>query len=30
MIGDFPNLGQVWYNPYSIANILLLSDVRKV
>ena len=22
MIGDFPNLGPVWYNPHSIANIL--------
>ena len=30
MIGDFPNLGQVWYNPDSIANILSLADVRKV
>ena len=30
MVGNFPNLGQVWYNPNSIANILSLSDVRKV
>ena len=30
MIGDFHNLGSVWYNPHSIANILSLSDVRKV
>ena len=30
MIGDFPNLGAVWYNPASIANVLSLSDVRKV
>ena len=30
MIGDFPNLGPVWYNPASIANILSLADVRKV
>ena len=30
MIGDFPNLGQVWYNPDSKANILLLANVRKV
>ena len=30
MIGDFPNLGSVWYNPQSIANILSLSEVRKV
>ncbi len=30
MIGDFPNLGAVWYNPDSIANILSLADVRKV
>jgi hypothetical protein len=29
-IGDFRNLGNVWYNPESIANILSLSDVRKV
>jgi Reverse transcriptase (RNA-dependent DNA polymerase)/Zinc knuckle len=30
MIGDFPNLGAVWYNPDSIANILSLADVRKI
>ncbi len=30
MIGDFNNLGIVWYNPSSIANILSLADVRKV
>lgn len=30
MIGDFPNLGPVWYNKQSIANILSLADVRKV
>lgn len=30
MLGDFPNLGPVWYNPKSIANILSLSEVRKV
>ena len=30
MVGDFPNLGQVWYNPKSIANILSLADVSKV
>jgi hypothetical protein len=30
MIGDFPNLGPVWYNDRSIANILSLSEVRKV
>ena len=30
MVGDFPNLGVVWYNPESIANILSLADVRKV
>ena len=24
MVGNFPNLGQVWYNPASIANILSL------
>ena len=29
-IGDFPNLGPVWFNPHSIANILSLSDVCKV
>ena len=30
MIGDFPNLGPVWYIKASIANILLLSEVRRV
>ena len=30
MVGDFPNLGEVWYNRNSIANILSLADVRKV
>ena len=30
MISDFPNLGEVWYNERSIANILSLADVRKV
>ena len=30
MVGDFPNLGEVWYNSESIANILSLADVRKV
>ncbi|KAI2509415.1 Reverse transcriptase (RNA-dependent DNA polymerase) [Fragilaria crotonensis] len=30
MVGDFHNLGIVWYNPQSIANILSLADVRKV
>jgi hypothetical protein len=30
MVGDFPNLGEVWFNPSSIANILSLADVRKV
>jgi hypothetical protein len=29
MIGDFPVLGPVWFNPASIANILSLSAVRK-
>jgi hypothetical protein len=28
-IADFKNLGTVWYNPKSIANILSLSEVRK-
>jgi hypothetical protein len=27
MVGDFPNLGEVWYNNQSIANILSLADV---
>jgi hypothetical protein len=30
MIGDFKNLGVVWFNTNSIANILSLSDVLKV
>ena len=30
IIGDFPNLGKVWYNGDSIANTLSLSDVAKV
>ncbi len=30
LVGDFPNLGSVWFNPASIANILSLADVRKV
>jgi hypothetical protein len=30
MVGDFAKLGEVWYNSRSIANILSLSDVRKV
>ena len=30
MIGTFKNLGPVWYNPHSIANILSLAEVRKV
>jgi hypothetical protein len=30
MIGEFPNLGDVWYNRDSIANILSLAEVRKV
>ena len=30
MVGDFPNLGEVWYNRESIANILSLAEVRKV
>jgi hypothetical protein len=29
-VGDFPNLGEVWYNPDSIANILSLADVCRV
>jgi hypothetical protein len=29
-IGDIKNLGSVWYNLASIANILSLSDVRRV
>ena len=30
MVGDFANLGEVWFNDASIANILSLADVRKV
>ena len=30
MVRDFPNLGEVWYNEASIANILSLSDETKV
>jgi hypothetical protein len=30
MVGTFPNLGEVWFNPESIANILSLAAVRKV
>ncbi|KAI2506981.1 hypothetical protein MHU86_7478 [Fragilaria crotonensis] len=30
LMGDFPNLGPVWFNPASIANILSLAEVRKV
>jgi hypothetical protein len=30
LLGDFPNLGPVWFNSESIANILSLSEVRKV
>jgi len=29
-VGEFPNLGTVWYNPNSIANILSMKEVRKV
>ena len=29
MIGDFPNMGPVWYNRASIANIRSLAKVRK-
>jgi hypothetical protein len=29
-VGDFPNLGEVWFNPLSIANILSLADVSQV
>jgi len=28
--GEFPNLGTVWYNPNSIANILSMKEVRRV
>ena len=30
MIGDFPNLGPVWFNKKSIAIILSFADVRRV
>ena len=30
MVADFPNLGKVWFNAASIANILSLAEVRKV
>ena len=30
MVGDFPNLGPVYYNKASIANILPLADAQKV
>jgi Zinc knuckle len=30
MVGDFANLGEVWFNADSLANILSLADVRKV
>ncbi|KAI2497083.1 Reverse transcriptase (RNA-dependent DNA polymerase) [Fragilaria crotonensis] len=30
MVGDFANLGTVWFNSESIANILSLADVTKV
>jgi hypothetical protein len=30
IVGDFPNLGEVWFNRASIANILSLAKVRKV
>ena len=30
LVGDFPNLGEVWFNGNSIANILSLTEVRKV
>ena len=30
MVGDFPNLGEVWFNQNSVANILSLADIRKV
>lgn len=30
LVEDFPNLGEVWFNPDFIANILSLSYVRKV
>ena len=30
MLADFPNLGTVWFNCASIANILSLAEVRKI
>ena len=30
MVRDFPNLGEVWYIPHSIGNILSFAEVRKV
>ena len=30
LVGEFPNLGTVWFNRSSIANILSLAEVRKV
>ncbi len=30
MVGDFPNLGEMWFSWASIANILSLAEVRKV
>ena len=30
MVGEFPNLGTVWYNQHSIANILSIKEVRRV
>ena len=30
MVGEFPNLGTVWYNQHSIANILSMQEVRRV
>ena len=29
-VGEFPNLGTVWYNHNSIANILSMKEVQKV
>ena len=30
LVGDLPGFGPVWYNPQSLANILLLAEVRKL
>jgi len=30
MVGEFPNLGTMWYNQHSIANILSMQEVRRV